>query len=53
MAKKKEKYAINPMTGEKLYRTINVLVCGLSDEELVVVEDSLPNKDIKIIDATG
>ena len=30
---RKETYAINPMTGDKIYRTQDVLVYGISDEE--------------------
>ena len=48
----KEKYAINPMTGEKLYRTKNVLTYGVSDDELVILQQELPNKDICIVDCT-
>lgn len=48
----KEKYAINPMTGEKIYRTRNVLAYGMSDKELVTLCEELPNKDICIVDCT-
>lgn len=50
MAKKEEKYAISPMTGEKVFRTRNILVYGITDDESAVIADSLPNKNIRIID---
>ncbi len=49
---KKEKYAINPMTGEKVYRRKIIFVYGLEDDELVIVNDCLPSKDIEICDCT-
>lgn len=48
----KEKYAINPMTGDKIYRTKNVLTYGVSDVELAILQKELPNKDICIVDCT-
>lgn len=48
----KEKYAINPMTGDKIYRTRNVLTYGMSDKELATLYEELPNKDICIVDCT-
>lgn len=48
----KEKYAINPMTGDKIYRTKNVLTYGVSDDELAILQQELPNKDICIVDCT-
>ena len=40
----KEKYAINPMTGDKIYRTRNVLTYGMSDKEMATLYEELPNK---------
>lgn len=52
MAKKEERITINPMTGEKLFRTKDILVYGITDDEFAVVVDSLPNKEIRIIDCS-
>lgn len=53
MAKEKETNLINPMTGEQLIRSKNVLVYGITDVEFAIVVDSLPNKDIRVIDCSG
>ena len=48
----KEKCAINPMTGDKIYRTRNVLTYGMSDKEMATLYEDLPNKDLCIVDCT-
>ena len=50
--KPKEVFAINPITGEKIYRTINVMVYGITDEQFEIICDELPNKEIRVFDAT-
>ena len=47
---RKETYAINPMSGEKIYRTQDVLVYGISDEEFAIICEELPKKDIRVVD---
>lgn len=43
---------INPITGEQLHKTSNILIYGLSDEQLIFVYDNLPNKNISVIDCS-
>ena len=50
MTKKEERFAINPMTGEKIFRTKDILVYGITDDEFAIVVDSLPNKNMRIVD---
>lgn len=52
MAKRDERFETNPKTDEKLCRTVNVFVYGLSPDEIDVVENSLPNKRIAMTDCT-
>lgn len=49
---RKEVYAINPITGEKIYKTINVMVYGITDEQFAIICDELPNKEIRVCDVT-
>ena len=49
---RKETYAINPATGEKIYRTQDVLVYGISDEEFAIICEELPKKDIRVLDCS-
>ncbi len=49
---RKESYAINPLNGEKLYRTSNVMTYGITDQEFATLCEELPNKDIKIYDCS-
>jgi len=49
---RKETYAINPMTGDKIYRTQDVLVYGISDEEFAIICEELPKKDIRVVDCS-
>ena len=44
--------AIDPMTGKEIHRKKSVFTYGLTDEEFLVVEGSLPNKDIEVCDCT-
>ena len=37
---------INPISGEPMRKLSNVLVYGLTDEQLVFVNDNLPNRNI-------
>ena len=46
----KNKTAINPMTGEELKRLSNVLIYGITDEQLVFVYENLPNSNTAVID---
>ena len=50
MTKKEEKFAIDPMTGEKIFRTKDILVYGITNEELAIITDSLPYKNMRIVD---
>lgn len=43
---------INPITGEQLHKRSNILIYGLSDEQLIFVYDNLPNKNISVIDCS-
>lgn len=49
---KKETMAINPMTGEELRRTKDVLVYGISDEEFAIICEELPSSDIRVHDCS-
>lgn len=49
---KKEAVAINPMTGEELRRTKDVLVYGISDEQFAIICDELPSNDIRVVDCS-
>lgn len=49
---KKETMAINPMTGEELRRTKDVLVYGISDEEFAIICEELPSSDIRVLDCS-
>lgn len=49
---RKETYATNPITGEKIYRTQDVLVYGISDEEFAIICEELPKKDIRVVDCS-
>lgn len=46
------KTAINPMTGEQLKRLSNVLIYGITDEQLVFVHENLPNTNTVVIDGS-
>ena len=48
----KNKTAINPMTGEELKRLSNVLIYGITDEQLVFVHENLPNTNTVVIDCS-
>ena len=50
MAKKKT--IINPMTGEELKRLSNILIYGITDEQLVFVYENLPNTNTSVIDCS-
>ena len=52
MKNKEEKFAINPMTGEKIYKTVEVFVYGVTQDEFLIVADSLPNKKVHITDCS-
>lgn len=52
MKSREERFAINPMTGEKIYKTVEVFVYGLSDGEFLIVSESLPNSKVLITDCT-
>jgi predicted transcriptional regulator len=52
MANKKERFAINPMTGEKIFKTKDIIVYGITDDEFDVVIDSLPNKNMRVVDCS-
>ena len=49
---KKEAVAINPMTGEKLRRTKDVLVYGISDDQFAIICEELPSSDIRVVDCS-
>lgn len=49
---KKEAVSINPMTGEELRRTKDVLVYGISDEQFAIICDELPSNDIRVVDCS-
>ena len=51
MARKKA-VAINPMTGEELRRTKDVLVYGISDEQFAIICEELPSSDIRVVDCS-
>lgn len=40
------------MTGEPIYKTTNILVYGITDEQFLLVADGTPNNDIQIIDCS-
>lgn len=44
--------AINPISGEPMRKVSNVLVYGLTDEQLVFVYDNLPNSNISVTDCS-
>lgn len=48
----KKTKGINPITGEPLRKVSNVLIYGLTDEQLVFVYDNLPNSNIDVIDCS-
>lgn len=48
----KNKAVINPMTGEELKRLSNVLIYGITDEQLVFVHENLPNSNTVVIDCS-
>lgn len=48
----KNKTAINPMTGEELKRLSNVLIYGITDEQLVFVHENLPNTNTMMIECS-
>ena len=48
----KNKTAINPMTGEELKRLSNILIYGITDEQLVFVYENLPNTNTVVIDSS-
>lgn len=41
--------AINPMTGEELRRTKDVLVYGISDNQFAIICEELPSSDIRVV----
>lgn len=43
---------INPISGEPMQKASNVLVYGLTDEQLVFVNDNLPNSNISVTDCS-
>ena len=49
---KKEAVAINPMTGEQLRRTKDVLVYGISDNQFAIICEELPSSDIRVVDCS-
>lgn len=49
---KKEAVAINPMTGEELRRTKDVLVYGISDDQFAIICEELPSSDIRVVDCS-
>ena len=49
---KKEAVAINPMTGEELRRTKDVLVYGISDNQFAIICEELPSSDIRVVDCS-
>lgn len=48
----KNKTVIDPMTGEQLKRLSNVLIYGITDEQLVFVHENLPNTNTVVIDCS-
>ena len=48
----KNKTVLNPMTGEELKRLSNVLIYGITDEQLVFVHENLPNTNTVVIDCS-
>lgn len=44
--------ASNPRTGEIIHKTKNVLIYGLSDQQIKMVEDNLPNTNTIVMDCT-
>ncbi len=52
MKRREERFAINPMTGEKIYKTAEIFAYGISDEEFLIVSESLPNSKVHITDCT-
>lgn len=48
----KNKTVINPMTGEELKRLSNVLIYGITDEQLVFVHENLPNTNTVVIECS-
>lgn len=49
---KKEAVAINPMTGEELRRTKDVLVYGITDNQFAIICEELPSGDIRMVDCS-
>lgn len=49
---KKDKTCINPITGEPICRTTNILVYGITDDQFLLVSEGTPNNDIHIIDCS-
>lgn len=41
------------MTGKEMRKVSNILVYGLTDEQLVFVYDNLPNSNISVTDCSG
>lgn len=52
MKMSKNESCINPMTGEPLKRTTNILVYGVTDEQFLLIAESIPNNDICVIDCS-
>lgn len=52
MKNREEKFAINPMTGEKIYKTVEVFVYGVTEDEFLIIADSLPNNKVHITDCS-
>lgn len=50
MPRKKE--VINPQTGEKLKKEINVLIYGLTENQTDIIINNLPNNNLSVIDCT-
>lgn len=53
MKSKEERFAVNPRTGEIVYKTTDILVYGITDEERIIVSNSLPNNKVHINDCNG
>ena len=52
MKNSEEKFAVNPKTKEKIDKITEVFVYGITDEEFLIVVESLPNNKVHITDCS-
>ena len=52
MKNSEEKFTVNPKTKEKIDKITEVFVYGITDEEFLIVAESLPNNKVHITDCS-